>query len=75
VEIPGIPENAFRYDVPNPGKGAAVKQAEVASEACSLELASTLHHVRDRLGELFHVSFLAELRMRQFVATRAHLHP
>lgn len=26
VEIPGAPENAFRYDRPNPGKGAAVKR-------------------------------------------------
>jgi glycosyltransferase involved in cell wall biosynthesis len=25
VEIPGAPENAFRYDVPNPGKVASVK--------------------------------------------------
>jgi len=26
VEIPGVPENAFRYDVPNPGKAASVKR-------------------------------------------------
>ncbi|HEY2118830.1 MAG TPA: glycosyltransferase [Candidatus Acidoferrum sp.] len=26
VEIPGVPENAFRYDVPNPGKQASVKR-------------------------------------------------
>jgi len=25
VEIPGVPENAFRYDVPNPGRAAGVK--------------------------------------------------
>jgi glycosyltransferase involved in cell wall biosynthesis len=26
LEIPGAPENAFRYDVPNPGKATSVKR-------------------------------------------------
>jgi glycosyltransferase involved in cell wall biosynthesis len=26
IEIPGVPENAFRYDVPNPGRGAVLKR-------------------------------------------------